>query len=756
MKLSKETIINLLKASRKGLSQHEINRLIGIDKGRRRRFFEILDELVSSGKVVKKGGAFTLQEGAGRLCGTISVNRRGYGFVILENGEGDVFIPARELRGNLHGDKVCIEIERSEFDGRRSGRIVATLGHGQKRVVGRYTDKAGVGVVIPDDPRVSHQFHVPRNSAGGAISDQMVVAEITSYPTRQQPASARVIEVLGWPEDPETSVLGVIRSFDLPASFSEDTLQEAQNLPSEISQADREGRVDLREILTVTIDGETARDFDDAVAIRSEADGKIRLWVSIADVAHYVRPGSAIDKEALERGTSVYFPDRCLPMLPEKLSNFICSLNPGVERLTMSAEILFDARGTVLQTDFYPSVIVSKARLTYTMVRDMLLNPENMPATGYEYLLPELKSMAGLSEILLQRRKERGSIDFDLPEAEIIIGATGETTDIVKAERNLAHRLIEEFMLAANEAVASFVSSKNIPFIYRIHEPPDPAKFGDFRELAEALGHHLDGGDDVTAKELQQLLVSVEGMPEERMINELLLRSMKQARYSVDNFGHFGLASSCYTHFTSPIRRYPDLVVHRILKKVLAKSVLPADLEKMATELREIAAHTSGRERVAMDAEREVVLLKKLEFMLPKIGEEFSGFIVGVSQYGLFVELADLFVEGMLPIALLPKDRYVYIDKQHALMAQHGNILYRIGDKVEVRLARVDVASRQIEFSLLAHVSIDGRSTAPQIEYPRIPVRGKRPIVNHAKDNATQRGNHPKARQKGGRPRRKR
>jgi len=559
---------------------------------------------------------------------------------------------------------------------------------------------------------------------------------LTRYPIGGRPAEGRVVEVLGWPDDPEVEVQSVIRRFDLPHIFEKGVLDEAEGIAETVSADDLKGRTDLRNMPTVTIDGETARDFDDAVSLRREGDN-FRLWVSIADVSHYVKKDSPLDREAYLRGTSVYFPDRCIPMLPERLSNGICSLNPQVERLTMTAEMLFDSLGTMLASTFYPSVIKSSARLTYTIVKRIIVDDDRETADKYRPLAGMLAEMKTLALSLQAMRKKRGSIDFDLPEPEIIIGLTGQTEGIIRAERNLAHQLIEEFMLAANEAVASFITSRDIPFLYRVHENPDPAKLNTFREFVFGFGYEFALVEDrVNPLELQRLLAQADGRPEERMVNYALLRCMKQARYAAENVGHFGLASACYCHFTSPIRRYPDLVVHRILKAALmagGEEKRPSKQLGIATErLGEVAEHTSKRERVAMEAERDVVEMKKLQYMQQHLGEEFDGYISGVTGFGFFVELEELFVEGLVHVSTLADDLYNFVEKQHSLIGQHSRRVFRIGDAARVKVASVSPATRRIEFVLAAHVSsLPQSGKAPQSaateEYPRIPLRGKRP-----------------------------
>jgi ribonuclease R len=434
-------------------------------------------------------------------------------------------------------------------------------------------------------------------------------------------------------------------------------------------------------------------------------------------------------------------------MLPEELSNGICSLNPGVDRLTLSAEMLFDKSGALKESTFFPSIIRSSARLTYTAVKKILVDEDSQMSIKYAALVDDLKLMEKLAERLSIRRKKRGSIDFDLPEPEIVINLQGETLDIVRAERNLAHRIIEEFMLAANEAVSTFLEKKGIPSLFRVHEPPDPMKVNDFREFIHNFGYDFKmNGEKITSNEFQWLLEQAEGRPEERMINEVLLRCMKQARYNADNLGHFGLASPCYTHFTSPIRRYPDLVVHRILKKTIKGTLKEHDIERLESTLPEIAGHSSRMERIAMDAEREIVELKKIQFIQDKVGEEFDGFITGIINYGFFVELVDYFVEGMVHVTMLPHDYYQYLEKQHALVGEHTRAVFRIGDRVRVRIANVSLEKKQIDF-VLSKTSSNGVEIAQNEEYPRIPVTGKRPAKG--KESGGKRTTPKKGRRRG-------
>ncbi|WP_243371846.1 ribonuclease R [Geotalea sp. SG265] len=734
MKIKKEAVVRLLK-NHAGVPMEfrEMMQAFGIGKAERPRFKEIIDGFVDEGALLRlKGRLYILPAETEGVAGKLSVHRDGYGFVMPDEGGEDVFIPARYLRQNMHGDRVRVQIVSKKRDGKQEGRIIKTLEHGFTRIVGRLERGAKLSRVIPDEIRIGRDVVIPAKDAGKAVNGQVVVAEITSYAAAGRSLEGKVVEVLGWPDEPEVEVQTIIRKHELPHVFPPAALKAARAVPQTIAESDLDGRTDLRGQLTVTIDGETAKDFDDAVAVKKEANGVIRLWVSIADVSHYVKPGSALDKEAYLRGTSVYFPDRCIPMLPEELSNGICSLNPQVDRLTMTAEMLFDRSGTMVEADFYPSVIRSVARLTYTKVKKIVVDGDAELTREYAELVPELKTMEELALRLMEKRRKRGSIDFDLPEPEILLDITGGITAIVRAERNLAHKIIEEFMLAANEAVASHIEERDIPFLYRIHENPEFAKLQDFKEFIFNFGYELRLQEEkVSPGEFQRILDQAAGKPEERMINEVLLRCMKQARYSAENVGHFGLAAATYTHFTSPIRRYPDLVVHRILKKQLARKIGEKERDSLAATLPETALHTSKRERVAMEAEREIVELKKMQYMLDKVGAEFDGIITGVASFGFFVELVEIFVEGMVHISTLKQDFYEYVEKQHALIGERSRTTYRIGDPVRIRVAAVSLEKKQVEFVLADHDARQTPSTETYDggEFPRIPVRGKWPTA---------------------------
>ncbi len=687
------------------LTPQEIVRMMGIGRQQRKELLAKLDELADKGALVRlKGKRYALPRRVNLVVGTISLHRDGYGFVKPSEGtDKDVFIPARFAGEAMHGDRVVVRVERGARSGKPEGRIIRVEERAHQSVVGRYEASRKFGYVVPADPRLSHDVYIPRSAAGKARPGEIVIARIDSYPSRNRNPEGTVVEILGEPDDPNVEVLTIVHKHGLPHRFPQSVLDAAEAVPDQVSEEERVGRVDLRDVPTVTIDGETAKDFDDAVAVRREDGGNIRLWVSIADVGHYVREGSIIDVEAYERGTSVYFPGQCIPMLPEKLSNGICSLNPHVERLTMTAEILFDRQGERLESRFYASVIRSHARLTYTEVSAVIERDDAQVKAAYPHLVDHLQVMKELALRLTAMRRRRGSLDFDLPEAEIILDLRGRIEDIVRSERNLAHRLVEEFMLAANEAVARFVSDHEAPLLFRVHEAPDPEKLQELRDFAQNFGCDLKLQDSkVRPGQLQELLNQVEGRPEERLINQVLLRTMQQARYRPENIGHFGLAAETYCHFTSPIRRYPDLIVHRILSEVIVhKGLPPHRRQQFERKLPQAGEDTSTRERRAMDAEREIVTLKKCQFMVDRVGEEFDGFISGVQSFGFFVELKGIFVEGLVHISTLEDDFYHFEEEHYRLIGENSRKIFQVGGSVRVRVNHVSIERREIDFILV-------------------------------------------------------
>ena len=683
------------------LSLREIQDTLDLSAGERKALGKALKDLVKEGSLVQlKGGRFALPKKVNLVVGRLSVHRDGYGFVLpADGGRDDLFIPARHIRPAMHGDLVVARLENSIRSGRPEGRVIRVEQRAHRLLVGRYRVEHGVGFVLPADSRIQDALLVPPGGEIEVRHDQMVLAEIESYPGRSRGAVGRIREVLGNATDPDVEIRIAAIQFNLPYEFPDAVLAEADMVESQVSESDLAGREDLRALTFVTIDGETAKDFDDAVAIQRVAEG-YRLTVAIADVAHYVASGSVTDKEALARGTSVYFPGSCLPMLPEALSNGICSLKPRVDRLVMAVELDFDARGRRTATRFCEAVIQSRARLTYTEVAAVLVESDPAVREELQALVGDLEVMRELAELRIALRHQRGSLDFDLPEAQIQLDLQGRPENIVRTERNLAHRLIEEFMLAANEAVASWLVQQRKPMVFRVHEAPGEGKMAAFQEF---IAHFNQGisipTEGVTPKLLQGLLKRVAGQPEEHVINHVLLRSLPQAYYSTSNLGHFGLAADNYCHFTSPIRRYPDLAVHRILKGQLSgHGKVKAD---DAVSLDEIASRSSSAERRAMEAERDIVNLKKCQYVADKVGEKYHGMVTSVHAFGLFVELREIFVEGLVHVSSLEDDFYQYEEDRHRLIGMNRRREFTIGTPLQVTVHKVDLDRREIDFRLV-------------------------------------------------------
>jgi ribonuclease R len=698
MDLSAPQILELMAEEDRPLLLREILRRLGLQKEQRHQARERLRDLAESGKVVRiRGNRYGLPSKMNLIVGRVKAHPDGYGFVIPETeGEEDVFIRSRNLKEAMHGDRVVARIESVRRKG-KEGSVIRILERKTRHVVGKFMRAKNYSYVLPEDERILQEVFIPEGETKRARPNQIVVVEITQYPTERARPEGRVTHILGYPDDPEIEPQIILHKYDLPHQFTSAAMKEAQTLPPAPFIQDYRNRVDLRGLPTFTIDGENARDFDDAVSIEREGEGGVKLYVSISDVSHYVKEGSALDDEAYLRGTSVYFPDRAIPMFPPELSNDICCLQPRVDRLTLTAELRYDGKGERGEVRFYPSVIRSHERLTYTWVRKILVDGEPELREKFSLLLPSLELMADLCQKLRQKRISRGTIDFDLPEPEVVLNLQGETADIIRAERSLAHQIIEEFMIAANEAVAQFMEERGSPFIYRIHEPPKKEAIDEFRRFISHLGYKMRKESDLSAKEFQRILSEVKGKPEERVVNEILLRSMKWAKYSAKNLGHFGLASDRYTHFTSPIRRYPDLIVHRLLKKALSKEEIHISEEFVASR----ADHLSARERVAMEAEREILDRYRVRFMKDKIGDEFEGVISGVTAFGFFVELKDIFVEGLVRVTSLHDDYYQYHEKKYCLVGERTHKTFRIGDEIRVRVDGVDVERRHIDFGMV-------------------------------------------------------
>ncbi|HEY2986615.1 MAG TPA: ribonuclease R [Candidatus Binatia bacterium] len=685
---------------RRRLTPAEILKGIGAARDDLNEIVGSLRALAKEGKIVRlKKNHYALPDGQNCATGRVHAHPDGYGFLILdERGKDDLYLSRREMRRLMHGDRVMVRVDRKR--GGDETHVVQILERGQKRLIGTYEEHDGKGYLIPMDLRVAPAIPL---AAGGPRPEKgaVIAAEISRYGTGYSSTEADLVETLGNSEDPDIQARALVFRYNLPAVFSPEARREATEIPQAIDPKEIASRVDLRSRPIVTIDGETARDFDDAVIVEKK-DGVYHLYVSIADVAYYVKPGAALDQDAYERATSVYFPDRALPMLPEELSNGICSLNPKQDRLTKTALIEINHRGEVIKSRFFNSVICSHARMTYTYVRRILVDRDPECLERYRDRVDGFKLMEELALLLWEQRKARGSLDFDLPEAEIILDLQGKPENIVRAERNIAHRIIEEFMIAANEAVARHLKEKDFPLLYRVHEGPEHEALEEIAPFLLSLGYRLPlKRERMTPKELQKLLAACRGKPEERVVNRVVLRAMKQAHYAPENIGHFGLASTCYTHFTSPIRRYPDLTVHRALEEVLRGKKLKAkEKEELDRYLEEAGKHTSERERIAMDAEREMVDLKKAQFMMDKIGQEFNGFIVSLTNFGFFVELENYFIEGLVKLSSLTDDVYQYYEKEYLIKGLRHGRKFRLGDAVRVRVARINAFRSEIDFEL--------------------------------------------------------
>ena len=727
--LSPQRILQgLPKSKSRGVTPERLAETLGLTASQAATLGRYLAEFARVGLAVKSGSKFSRKRTPGLVIGTLRGTRSGHAFVIpddeRERNEGDLFIGERSLGGAIHGDKVIARVTAATTRG-REGRIEAVLQQANPTVVGRFIKLKSQSFVSPLDEKIHHDISVAASDALGATDGDIVNLEITRRPIAGRPPWGRVIEVLGRQDTPGIDIEIIIRKHHLQHVFPDPVLRQADEVPEKIAEAQLEGRADLRALLTVTIDGETARDFDDAVSLEALPNGRLRLGVHIADVGYYVREGSALDEEAFRRGTSVYFPERAIPMLPERLSNGICSLNPRVDRLTMSALMELDREGRVVDYNLTPSVIHSRERMTYKSVNEIINDPQGEAASRYSGVKKMLLEMHRLTLELIKVREERGAIDFDLPEAEILFDDEGQMSGIVRSDRNIAHRLIEEFMLLANETVATHLARLSVPSLYRIHEEPNPDKIEAFGDIAESFGHKFSMHGRVPQRAFQHLAREIRGRPEERMLSYLMLRSMQRARYTPQNLGHFGLAIKTYTHFTSPIRRYPDLIVHRILHEVIergrrgedewqaidlgSKRALKLvawpvfDQEREASlraSLEMIGEQSSERERAAADAERELMNWRKVELMADRVGDEFDGVITSVKDYGFYVELNELFIEGLVHVSTLIDDRYEYQERKHKLVGTRRGRQFRLGDAIRVQVIRVDQARHLIDFAV--------------------------------------------------------
>lgn len=682
------------------MKEKELAVMLQVSKQDRGELNRILNELLAEGKLslTKKGKFVKAKRSDKELIGTFISHPKGFGFVEIDGRDEDLYIPENCVNGAFHKDTVKVALLSGKSGKRQEAQVVEILSRGMKQIVGIY-DKSNknFGFVIPDNTKISDDIFVPVERSKGAVSGHKVVCEITDYGKNNRKPEGKIVEILGHVNDPGVDIMSIVRGYELPVEFSEKIMHQVENVSNEVSEADMAGRRDLRDVQMVTIDGEDAKDLDDAVSLSK--DGELyQLGVHIADVTNYVQENSALDWEAKKRGTSVYLVDRVIPMLPHKLSNGICSLNAGEDRLALSCLMSINKKGEVISHEIVESVIKVDRRMSYTSVKKILEDKDEAEIKEYETLVPMFEMMRELAGILREKRKKRGSIDFDFPESKIILDKQGHPLEIKPYERNVATKIIEDFMLIANETVAQHFYWMELPFVYRTHDNPDPEKIDKLSTFIRNFGYHIKNNqEEIHPKELQKLLAKIEDTPEEALISRLTLRSMKQAKYTIDCTGHFGLACQYYCHFTSPIRRYPDLQIHRIIKEQLRGRMNEKRIEHYNEILPEVAKHSSEMERRADEAERETDKLKKVEYMEEHIGEIFEGVISSITAWGVYVELPNT-VEGMIHVSMLPGDYFYYDEESYEMVGQATDIRYKLGQTLKVRVNATDKISRTIDF----------------------------------------------------------
>ncbi|WP_425457424.1 ribonuclease R [Bacillus marasmi] len=705
----------------KPLTVQELEQAFGIeDSSSFKEFVKALVVMEEKGMVVRtRSNRYGLPEKMNLVRGKLTGHAKGFAFVIPdEPGMDDIFIPPNETNNAMHGDIVLVRVANATSGQRREGTVVRIIERGIQQIVGTYTESKHFGFVIPDDKKFASDIFIPKAASGGAVEGHKVVVKLTTYPEGRKSAEGEVVAILGHKNDPGVDILSVIHKHGLPLGFEEEVLDQANETPDSIDESEIANRRDLRNEVIVTIDGADAKDLDDAVQVKKLENGNYMLGVHIADVSYYVTEGSPIDREAEERGTSIYLVDRVIPMIPHRLSNGICSLNPKVDRLTLSCTMEISPDGEVVNHEIFQSVIKTTERMTYSDVKKILVDRDEELLKRYEPLIPMFEMMGELAEVLRKKRMQRGAIDFDFKEAKVIVDDEGKPSDVVVRERSVAERLIEEFMLAANETVAEHFHWMDVPFIYRIHEDPKEDKLRRFFEFITNFGYIVKGtANDVHPRALQEIIEEVQGKPEEMVVSTVMLRSMQQAKYYPESLGHFGLSTEFYTHFTSPIRRYPDLIVHRLIRTYLIEGKLEqATREKWDARLPGIAEHSSKMERRAVDSERETDELKKAEFMADKIGQEYDGIISSVTNFGIFVELPNT-IEGLVHVSYMTDDYYRFDERHFAMIGERTGNVFRIGDEITIRVINVNKDERSIDFEI---VGMKGTRRRERSEEPRV------------------------------------
>lgn len=682
------------------MKEKELAIILQVEPEDRAELKAVLNSLLSEGLItISKRGKYTKQD-VKPIIGTFISHQKGFGFVEVEGVEEDYFVPAEYTGGAFHQDLVEITLLKKPAGKRQEAKVIRVVEHGIREVVGTFQKNKAFGFVIPDNQKLAQDIFVSKERSKGAVDGHKVVVEITDYGKPGKKPEGKVVEILGHINDPGVDIMSIVKAFDLPVFFPEKVLNQAERVAQDVSEADMAGRVDLRGVQMVTIDGEDAKDLDDAVSLTVE-DGLYKLGVHIADVTNYVQENSALDREALKRGTSVYLVDRVIPMLPHALSNGICSLNEGVDRLALSCLMTINGKGEVIDHKLCESVIRSDKRMTYTSVKKILEDKDTEEISKYEELVPMFEKMGELAAILRKKRHKRGSIDFDFPETKVILDKEGHPIEIKPYERNTATKLIEEFMLIANETVAEHFFWQETPFVYRTHETPDTEKIEKLVTFIRNFGLNLKAGhrEDIHPKEIQKLLDTISGTDAEAMISRLTLRSMKQAKYSTESTGHFGLACKYYCHFTSPIRRYPDLQIHRIIKEEYRGRLNADRVSHYQSILDQVANQSSITERRAEEAERETVKMKKAEFMEDKIGETFEGVVSGITGWGIYVELPNT-VEGLVHYTRMPGDRFFFNESTYEMIGEMTGHKYCLGQTVQVVVVDVDKISRTVDFAI--------------------------------------------------------